>query len=360
MTFMKKSNKTCSICGEVKDINDFFRKRDTKDGHTSACKLCISKKRKEERENNKEKFVLRNHENYVKKKEKWLKTSAIASIEREGGKDEIPKKICSICGMEKDITEYHRKADERDGHKKICKICASKKGKEYRKDNPERYTRWDHEHYLKRKESCLKKISSSLVEAVTNGITRKTCSICGEEKDVGDFYSKPDTSDGLSTICKKCKLTKDKDYRNKNAEKYCLRQRTKYAKYKHKYKSRQQQYYIENKEKIKANVKEYCRTPAGKHSKAKSYHKRKSRILQSPCTLTNEQWEKILAIQDYKCAICGKTFNKLRRATRDHIIPVSKGGGLTFENIQALCPSCNSSKQDKIDTSKIISWLDFE
>lgn len=32
---------------------------------------------------------------------------------------------------------------------------------------------------------------------------------------------------------------------------------------------------------------------------------------------------------------------------QDHILPVSKGGGLTQDNVQALCRSCNASKSDK-------------
>jgi 5-methylcytosine-specific restriction endonuclease McrA len=44
-------------------------------------------------------------------------------------------------------------------------------------------------------------------------------------------------------------------------------------------------------------------------------------------------------------------------ATQDHIIPVSRGGGLTFENIQALCKSCNSSKNAKLDKSFITVWI---
>jgi 5-methylcytosine-specific restriction endonuclease McrA len=53
----------------------------------------------------------------------------------------------------------------------------------------------------------------------------------------------------------------------------------------------------------------------------------------------------------------GKTFTKKRFPTRDHIVPCSKGGGLTFENVQALCHSCNSTKRDKLDHTKIVTWL---
>jgi len=45
-----------------------------------------------------------------------------------------------------------------------------------------------------------------------------------------------------------------------------------------------------------------------------------------------------------KCLKCGSTEN----ITIDHIIPVKLGGENTFDNIQPLCASCNSSKGTKI------------
>lgn len=44
-----------------------------------------------------------------------------------------------------------------------------------------------------------------------------------------------------------------------------------------------------------------------------------------------------------KCAICRKHI-ALEEMTIDHIIPVSKGGGKDFSNMQAACDSCNCMK----------------
>ena len=43
-----------------------------------------------------------------------------------------------------------------------------------------------------------------------------------------------------------------------------------------------------------------------------------------------------------------KEFNLFDRPTRDHVIPISKGGNNTKENIVPACGSCNSKKKDKI------------
>lgn len=71
---------------------------------------------------------------------------------------------------------------------------------------------------------------------------------------------------------------------------------------------------------------------------------------------TELQWRKILKQQCYRCVMCGRRFCKSRPPTKDHIIPVSRGGDHSYENIQALCKSCNSSKNNTIDFTNLVSW----
>lgn len=119
-------------------------------------------------------------------------------------------------------------------------------------------------------------------------------------------------------------------------------------------------YYLRNRDRIRAYQKKYDKTPSGKLLCSRRAHKRRSREFKTESTLTLNQWNKILETQGNKCTICGKRFNKSNPATKDHIIPVSKGGGLTFENVQALCRSCNSSKSNRIDYSLIVSYGIFD
>ena len=51
----------------------------------------------------------------------------------------------------------------------------------------------------------------------------------------------------------------------------------------------------------------------------------------------------VLAAGGQRCALCGITMDK-RPLDVDHIIPRSKGGKTTFENLQVLCSKCNRSK----------------
>lgn len=58
------------------------------------------------------------------------------------------------------------------------------------------------------------------------------------------------------------------------------------------------------------------------------------------------EWIKKLIELHYKCQICGKTEPDVK-ITIDHIIPLSKGGTNDINNLQPLCLSCNSRKQNK-------------
>ena len=61
-------------------------------------------------------------------------------------------------------------------------------------------------------------------------------------------------------------------------------------------------------------------------------------------SFSNFEWWCLMAGYDFKCAFCGDTEKEL---TRDHIVPISKGGTNYIDNIQPLCGSCNYTKQDR-------------
>ena len=62
---------------------------------------------------------------------------------------------------------------------------------------------------------------------------------------------------------------------------------------------------------------------------------------------TKEEWEAKKKEFEYKCAKCG-TPETESRLSKDHIIPVSRGGNSFISNIQPLCMPCNREKSKKI------------
>jgi 5-methylcytosine-specific restriction endonuclease McrA len=70
-------------------------------------------------------------------------------------------------------------------------------------------------------------------------------------------------------------------------------------------------------------------------------------IVKAAGDFTQEQWLQLCADRNYVCAECGQQF-ELTELTRDHIVPIWKGGKHTLSNIQPMCRSCNSRKQAKL------------
>lgn len=85
--------------------------------------------------------------------------------------------------------------------------------------------------------------------------------------------------------------------------------------------------------------------------KGKFKHSRKAPMLTNPNLFRRDLMT---------CSYCGKHFNE-QQLTRDHIIPVSKGGSNTWENCVAACWKCNNKKGSKMleDTDLELLWVPY-
>lgn len=73
---------------------------------------------------------------------------------------------------------------------------------------------------------------------------------------------------------------------------------------------------------------------------------RRARQMQSYGVHTLEQWEEIKTRYGHTCFMCQQREPEVK-LTKDHIIPLLRGGDNNIGNIQPLCRSCNSKKRIK-------------
>ena len=190
----------------------------------------------------------------------------------------------------------------------------------------------------------------------------KRCSKCGVEKDILYFYRDRTCKDGHQSKCKKCSMEVVRAFQQTpNGKRTKARADAKYhqtqkgeialARRGKKYSQTQK-----GKTSMAKRHKTYYQTRRGKMAIKRATHRRRAHMKSTEASLASEQWDAVISMQGNKCNICKQKFTKRRLPTIDHIIPLSKGGGLTFENAQALCRSCNSSKNAKLDLGFIQTW----
>lgn len=67
-------------------------------------------------------------------------------------------------------------------------------------------------------------------------------------------------------------------------------------------------------------------------------------LVKNGLTHTRQEWTSLREKNNNACIFCGSK----RKLSKDHIVPLSKGGTDLISNIQPLCQSCNSRKHNKV------------
>lgn len=93
-------------------------------------------------------------------------------------------------------------------------------------------------------------------------------------------------------------------------------------------------------ERRKRSREQYKRTP---DTFKRAAHKRRATKMKSGGSYTAEEWKSLVGSYGGKCLRCGSTEN----ITVDHVIPISRGGKNTIDNLQPLCRHCNAVKGTK-------------
>ena len=169
----------------------------------------------------------------------------------------------------------------------------------------------------------------------------KICSTCKVLKPLDNFYRDKRAKDGLHSQCKECEKKYEKN-RDRN------KKRVSAKRYRESHKA------IE-----KARLQRWKKNNPEKY---REYHTQKK--LKNRCTVpyfdNDITLEKLYNLADGVCALCGgicdyedyifkgKYFiagNKY--PSIDHIVPLSKGGSHTWDNVQLAHKQCNSIKSNK-------------
>jgi 5-methylcytosine-specific restriction endonuclease McrA len=154
----------------------------------------------------------------------------------------------------------------------------------------------------------------------------KTCNLCREDKPSEAFSKCSAREDGLQNYCKLCASDKRKARyeANKEAER-----------------EQNRKWFQDNRPWERPERKEYLRAWMDENRERSNYTKalRKHKIRAGGGSIDLVDWLALCDEYGNKCLRCGKP-----EVTMDHVVPISKGGAHSIDNLQPLCGSCNSSK----------------
>ena len=177
----------------------------------------------------------------------------------------------------------------------------------------------------------------------------KYCSTCKQEKDSSLFASDKRSPDGLNYQCKSCKNIRAKKYREKDIEHTRLLNNARVARWQKAHpeiKNIYQNRYSKAHPEIHKSYREAHREKYRVH-----HRNRYSLLLGVPGNgITEKQWKELKESYLHTCVYCGK---KTYRLEMDHVVPITKGGYHSIDNIVPACRNCNSSKNNH----NLLSWM---
>jgi 5-methylcytosine-specific restriction endonuclease McrA len=179
------------------------------------------------------------------------------------------------------------------------------------------------------------------------------CSSCKQVLSIYDFAWR--MRNGMRrprTICEDCAAGKRAAYKEHNKEQIKARSAAYREAHREEIAEKQRRWREQNPERyyeIHAAAKK-----RNKIALRAAAHRRRLQRDAAPGTYTAKEWQELKVQYDYRCLMCYRREPEII-LTVDHIVPISKGGSNTIDNLQPLCKGCNSRKHVAIVDLRLVS-----
>lgn len=263
------------------------------------------------------------------------------------------------------VTEYAKFCDQTNKH--VLNLINELNPKYFFIENPRGGLRkMDFMQGLTRHTVTYCQYNNPLVQELIFKMKTKKCPRCGEFKNIEEFYKDKAKRDGFTCYCKACISNQRHDYYELNKEKCRARLNKWRAENRDYVRERDKKYREENpdiefekqkryrekhKERLYLKGKKY-REEHLDYFYNKARERKLSQKAASDGTVTLEFERFLFDEQHGRCAYCDCDLNESGKHL-DHIVPLARGGLHTANNVHWTCPTCNLSKNDKLEEE----WL---
>lgn len=189
----------------------------------------------------------------------------------------------------------------------------------------------------------------------------KTCSRCKSDKPDESFSKNKASPSGRHSVCKACRKEVSAAYladpavkqrqAKLSAERYAKNRERLLEKRKARYESDKSRALEQNRRWREANLEKHramCRDWAASHPHAARAIVARRRARKAGASGSHTK-DDVLALQKAQGGVCVACHADLGDGFHvDHIIPLTRGGSDSAENLQLLCPTCNRVKSNKL------------
>lgn len=242
-------------------------------------------------------------------------------------------KICTYCKEEKDISEFGKRKNTKDGLRHECKKCANLQSKISKEKNKDRVSERQREYRIKNKEKIkqqTKLYRENNKEKIKN---RNKIYIENNREKVKETRKKS----------KEKNIDKIKEYYLNNREIILAKSREHRKNNKEKEAKRIKEWRLKNKGRVRAKNREWRLNNL--HVMRINEHNRRARKKFNGGKLSKGIIESLYKQQNGLCNCCGKSLENGYHL--DHIVPLTMGCSHSDDNVQLLTPHCNLSKGSK-------------